>query len=115
MIWLALVIILGCLAFGLALGAIFAFITAADGQKWGVTIGLAALVLTALAAFGAAKSGIALTRHYGSRGCDSFAGQTGYEVSYIVTTWMDGGHCYVEFDGRWVPKDQLWAEMGGRS
>ncbi len=55
---------------------------------------------------------IAGQRGYGTDACESFADQTGYTTRYITTTYWDGGECFVDSNGSWVPKDQLWLEVG---
>jgi hypothetical protein len=43
--------------------------------------------------------------------CATFGHQADYETTVIITNMVDAGTCYVDFNGRLVPKDQIWAEM----
>lgn len=114
MIWIVVAIVLGVAAFVTAVAALITLIDATDGREIGLVIGLGLVVSVGLTV-GCVKSAIAAGRDYGSRSCESFGEQTGYEVRYLVTTVFDSGECFVRFNGNWVPRGQLWAEMGGRS
>lgn len=110
MIWIVVAVVTGLAALG-AMVIVLPVVEMEHSRWWLIALAVVAIVGTV----GCVKSVIAAGRQMGSTGCDSFADQTGYEVRYLVTTWADGGTCYVLFGGNWVPKGQLWAELGGRS
>lgn len=115
MIWLPISIILGLFALVLLLCGLMMFIEgpAPDDGRW-FAIGLLVMLVVGLGCvFGSVKSTVAFSRDLGQRSCSSFANQTDYDTRYLITTWIDSGECFVMFDGNLVPKDQLWAELGG--
>ncbi len=74
----------------------------------GLVITIVGLVLVPISF----KVTIAGARGYGTDACEGFADQTGYTTRYITTTTWDTGECFVDSNGSWVPKDQLWLEVG---
>lgn len=86
-----------------------------ESEWWAGFFGLLTCLLCLCAVVGGVRMSVAGSRGIGTAACGQFADTTGYETRYLILTAWDSGECYVRFGGNWVPKDQLWAEMGGRS
>lgn len=107
--FIAVAVISGLIAICAGLGA---FVVWIDGsEEHAVICGLVLAVIAVLAVGLCVKSSIAAMRTIGRQSCESFGGQTGYETNLIITNTFDGGTCYVRFNGSWVPRSGLWAEM----
>ena len=108
MVWLIIIgVVLALLAIALALVAIG---VATEGG-WALAFSAFILVVVVVCAFGSFRSFVAASRAINRESCESYADQTGYTTKLIITTAFDGGTCMVRFDDKWVPRDQLWAEM----
>jgi len=95
------------------IGGIVAVFMCYDDRRWGLMAlaVIVGLVLIVVCAFGAVKAFVAGSRNLNELSCANFADDTGYDTRVITTNAFDGGTCYVDFGGNWVPKGQLWAEM----